>query len=231
MEHYVINLKRRPDRLYFWFGCQRALGLYAVKHEKSDLVHVCYAIDQSDVDLMESCYEHFSRWGGYTALRIGMDIIFEHIANREEGWYCVWIDDHILSVPYDEFMRFFSKLETSPDILAVTCHSAGRDRVKNKIKHPDFELYKGFLPIKSDCCLVLKPAGAKLLLEFARKTGDPYSCYEALFGKDAKGYFGNTSDFFWTTERDLTENLQELMGGVGKEKQLFYFEKEVTDLL
>lgn len=42
---------------------------------------------------------------------------------------------------------------------------------------------------------------------------DPYSTYEVLFNNDEKGYFGNTSEFFWTTDRDLTENLAELMGG------------------
>ena len=129
MKHFVLNLRKRPMRLGFWFGYQYAHGMKFGLHD----ITIVRAIDKDDFDTRAdmaryavSCGLEYwdtmlnseKKSGGLSALRLTHDLTLKHIANTVDAkeLCTIWVDDNTLAIPIGEYEIYVK------DVFELGCH-------------------------------------------------------------------------------------------------------------
>ena len=137
MKHFLINLKRRPDRLQFWLRHHAVLGI-----DPNDVI-VVEAVDKSQftdfseiaafaMDLGLTEWKIFSEYHGgddllgYASLRLTHDLVFRHIIETVPPGERVSIsnDDEVLNVDRETYTAYLAQVfdVITPDIFTLTHH-------------------------------------------------------------------------------------------------------------
>ena len=234
LKHYVINLKKRPERLDFWRGYMAAFDFPI----GNDHTRVIEAVDKDDFQNHAELFAYARELGfdweytphpvwerlstGYTALRLTHDILLREIAYLPEGEYhCIWLDDQVLNMDYENFESYVGQFKSDPAVQVVSMHLEPfvdldetektpvnkRWLDRNLYRHPSLPLYRGCVGTMYNTCMVVTSAGGARLLEAGSLHAGATYIYVAC------QMFTETSENFWTTAFELTENLDDSLVG------------------
>lgn len=205
MKHYVINLKRRLDRLYAWIG--------AMDRHQFDFstLTILEAIDASEFTDTRSYLEYivsigFSRYQRHLkgnieldyrtraccSLKLAIDFILNKIAaEAEKSWSVLWLDDVVLNVDYSFFEQ---AILTAPSDAEVILFAKGI--MSEPVAHETLPFYKGVVGNRGNYCMAVTPDGAKKLLSISAT--DFWNSYENLMFEtdlDTSFIYTHTPDF------------------------------------
>ena len=158
MKNYVINLKKRPERLYIWLGYQAAKGL-----DFSNLT-ICYGCDgRKEYPELEL------RKASELGIKISQDFVFQHISEDPdpESWHIVWLDDIVIKGAYHQYKHIEKEIESQPENACVVF------LYKND---PHTVFHRG---CGVDRCIALTPVGAEKMLALGQLY--PEKSYEPVF--------------------------------------------------
>ena len=202
MKHYVINLKRRPDKRAFWLGWNMsrdfpiedmtfieavdANSFVGVKELAEFMVEKGFSAYEELVSDPSSYTDPI----GFMGLRVTHDLLLKKIAGTaspREHQSVIWNDDEVLINNYDHFQDFASRiaLVEKVDVVGVPTDPhrwirGGMRRWENREKrrHPTLPLYRGCVGSGYNQCMILNSQGAAKLLKVGAKV--PGKSYLAL---------------------------------------------------
>jgi len=222
LQHYVINLERRPERLWAWLGAQDRIGFpveevtvfYGVDaHAFGSIGEVIqYAkqhglIDLPDKDPSDASFTLF----GTTGLRLSYDFLLRKIAGLDsKTWYVIWLDDmalrNVSQHPYEDFKNILFNVPSDAKIIQV--FSDGNNVLE---KHSQSPFLYGTTGRGFDHCIVVSPEGAERLIQIGELANlFPYDAIATKFwqgeypDKDMSGIYtlggDNRIDTIFTDE-------------------------------
>lgn len=185
-EHYLLNLRRRTDRLNAWLGWQHA-QLFNFKNltivEALDGIEYATVgeVAAAGVELgwlefapLTACEHTDTKLRCLLAGAIGGLQILKSIAEDKKGWYCFWEDDCVLTVDFIDFLK------TKPPKNAKVLQVAKNHRylipdAKDSRLTKDGKFFRGARYLNLDneyydgwCfsqCFAVTPSGAQLLID------------------------------------------------------------------
>ena len=179
-EHFLVSLERTPARRWTW------IGVHSVYDFPFDRTTLFAAVDFLEYPTNGELWEFlvnagidFARQGlenktvaaqplksGALAVFASKFVLFKEIANMSDGWYAVWSDDTVLTVPYRTFEQVIQRSQGFEIIVPfVPLNRHFPDIWLNK-KFVDGqpEFYDGFIGA-GETMFVLRPSGAQQLLD------------------------------------------------------------------
>ena len=183
-QHYLLNLKRRPERLYGWAGAQYQRGF---DFEKLTVLEV---IDGSKYKtlkhLFERFYDYFYQNGidykkecleqneipvkqgkrGIRASMLTKLVLFLHLEKeaKPEHFFMIWEDDIILRQPYNDWIA----VECPEDATMIAFHTPiSMDHLE---KHLTLPFRYGAAIHKSNQAFVFNKEGLLTILDLYRET-------------------------------------------------------------
>ena len=193
IKHFVINLRRRPERLAFWGGYMFSKGLPV------DEVTIMEAVDAKVFTKLGDIFKYATKIGlphyqphidndkpvvpPSVGLRLSHELLLNHIAGKpsEADYYVIWLDDQVLKVNIEVFEDHIKSFSTDPDIKIVGMKYAAypeRDKEnrwerRDEQLHPNISVYKGCIGSQFNECMVLTHEGVKLLSMHLKKHPGP----------------------------------------------------------
>ena len=188
-QHYLISLKRTPERTWSWVGTQSVHGFPFDKTTLFDAVDFLDYPTNGDLwEFLVSVGVNFAKQGlenkevaaqplksGALAVFASKLVLFKEIANMPDGWYTIWSDDAVLTVPYRTFEHVIERSEGFEIIVPfVPLNRHFPDIWLNK-KFVDGqpEFYDGFIGA-GESMFVLRPSGAQQLLNVQAQRFDTW---------------------------------------------------------
>ena len=216
IKHYVINLKRRPDKLWAWIGAMdrhnfplNSLTVVEAIDAKSfpTLQNLFeYAIEMGFNDykkILERMKREDLSFGKYVdaviSLKLSISLILLHISNQDEhDWSTIWLDDILLIEHYGEFQKML-QLAPKETKAIFPAKSKGWEN-RNITIHKGGNFYNGTIGNKSDHCLVINKIGADHLLKIGNR--NLLHAYETCML-----HYPDQSNLF-TYIKDITEHVE-----------------------
>lgn len=193
----VMNLKRRRDRLFAWYGATHSafVPVEAIHvfegYDGLEYVDMCHVISEAQKD--------FSFWGkladdnkwidaewidaewigkGSLAVMWSMQVVLSAIARQRNGWYILTCDHFFVKANYKDWLDFFGKLDF--DILQLHWWHDDKTLLCEHFPSPvdGFpDLSHGFAGA-GDAIFAVTPEGANRLLDWWSE--HPYHVLEVL---------------------------------------------------
>ena len=179
-QHYLISLRRTPERLWAWVGAQSVHGFpfkdttlyYGVDYldypTHGDLYQflVDVGVDFAKKGVENKSFASQPLKDGALAVFASKWVLFNKIAQMPDSWYGVWSDDAILALPYRVFEDAIRHSEEF-EIIApyVGPHRNCPDIWLNKqFVDERSDLYQGFIGY-GETMFMVRPSGAKQFLD------------------------------------------------------------------
>jgi len=179
LRHYVINLERRPERLWAWLGAQDRMG-FPVND-----VTVFYGVDAHAFQTIGEVIQHAKEHGlvdlpdkhhlqsspidfGILGLRLSHEFLLRKIMGlNSDRWRIIWLDDVVLTRPYEHFKAAICNAPS--DAKAITVNNQ-LQTISGKAleKHPQFPFYHGTVGHTANHCMAVLPEGAKKIVEIGK---------------------------------------------------------------
>ena len=184
-EHYVLNLKRRPERLYTWLGCQWHAGFDFSKltvfqaFDASEYPHIgAMLLDVKDIFLQNgldyrkgfmnrlSSVEGKGLVGNMISKLLMLIEIEKH---PSDAYFMLWEDDIVFhrERTYQELIS--TELPSDAEMIAFHSREKDKERLHELPKHPTLPFWKGTHGIKANQALMLTKRGAKMILDIYRQ--------------------------------------------------------------
>lgn len=138
-QHYLLNLKRRPERLYAWLGYQQAMGFDLPKltvfeavdgrsfEIQSDIANFAHRLNLQMFEHARNNQDTSLKGRGLLAETVSTALILTEIAKSKSDEYTViWEDDAVLKIPYVDFVNI--NLPPDANIIAF-------DKFRSKSPH------------------------------------------------------------------------------------------------
>ena len=193
-QHYLLNLKRRPQRLYTWIGAQDQMGFdfskltifeaingkaFATVGEMAESLSYigCDLIDrQINNDNDSMIYK-----GLYGGLFSAIVMLLQIEAASTDEYTVIWEDDAVLTEPYDVIRN----IHIPEDANIITfgkgfdehaTHLVEKWDQREEYLHESNIFYHGIMGCGFTRCYAVNSEGANQLLDLHRR--EPTSCYE-----------------------------------------------------
>ena len=181
-QHYVINLKRRPEKLYGWLGAQSQMGFdfskltvveafdAAAWHTWGDFFTEFFAyFHENGIDysgLLASRKNNTHAHYGHTFLGMTRLAIFLETEKHENDtdYFMMWEDDMCLKVPYEDLLA----CDLPGDATMVGLH----DHYGDSLRHPSKEFRVNPKGLRVPQAFLFNKKGASTILDFYRETKD-----------------------------------------------------------
>lgn len=181
-QHYVINLKRRPERLYAWLGAQSQMGFdfskltvveafdAAAWHTWGDFFTEFFVyFHENGIDysgLLGSRKNNTHAHYGHTFLGMTRLAIFLETEKHENDtdYFMMWEDDMCLKVPYEDLLA----CDLPSDATMVGLH----DHYGDSLRHPSKEFRVNPKALRVPQAFLFNKKGASTILDYYRETGD-----------------------------------------------------------
>lgn len=196
-QHYLLNLKRRPERLFTWLGAQDQMGFDFSK------LTVFEAVDGKSFRNAKEITDYGSRIGNlsYLADRNNNDpnitargivagtlsalVMLKKIAESGSDKYTViWEDDAVLTIPYRAFALLSlprnANIATFGSMFAWSNPEDCIEARKNAEIHKRLPFYHGVVGAGFLRCYAVNSEGAEQLLELHREKWSEHFSYEGL---------------------------------------------------
>ena len=184
-QHYCLNLKRRPERLYAWLGCQwrarfdfskltifDAFDAQPFEHIGAMLLDVKDIFMQNGLDYRKAFMNRngsFDSKGLIGNMISKLLMLIEIEKHPSDDYFMLWEDDIVLNRErnYQELIS----TELPSDATLIAFHSREKDKGKlhGLPKHPTLPFRKGTHGIKANQALMLTKQGAKTILDIYRQ--------------------------------------------------------------
>ena len=206
-QHFLVSLKRTPERTWSWVGAQSVHGF---PFDKTTLFE---AIDFRDFPTNGDLYRFLVN-SGIDFAKQGVEkepfaseplrspslavfaskwCVFKIIAEKPDGWYGVWSDDAILTVPYQTFRGAVESVDGFEVLVPfVPAHKNCPEIWLNKeFVNGRTDLYKGFIGY-GESVFILKPSGAQQLLDVQDRN---FNTWLDTLGSEHNDQFQNVATF------------------------------------
>jgi len=200
IEHFVINLERRIERLWAWLGAQKRMGLpvndvtifYGVDAHAFESIGevIQYAkkhglVDLPDKDPSNASFTDFGALG----LRLSYDFLLRKITRLDsKTWYVIWLDDmalrNVSRQPYEDFKNIL--FNAPSDARVIAARGAGWKQLE---RHLQFPFFYGTTGHKWDHCIVVSVEGSERLIQIGELAN--LFPYDALISKFAQGKYSD----------------------------------------
>ena len=193
-QHYLLNLKRRPERLFTWVGAQDQMDFDFSKLTVFEAIDgknfantreiAVYAAQLGFKYLLDRVNEDediASR--GILARNVSALVMLKQIAESESDGYTVtWEDDVILKIPYDAFKRLSVPKDAN---IVVFDGQFAMDDPERHLKvsdaaniHKRLPFYQGIIGYGFLRCYAVNSNGAEQLLKLHREKEK--MCFDGL---------------------------------------------------
>lgn len=190
IKHFVINLERRVERLWAWIGAQDRMDMPIIED-----VTIFYGVDAHMFETISEIIQHAKKHGltdlpdknpssanftdlGALGLRLSYEFLLRKIAHLEsDTWYVIWLDDVVLTRPYEDFKNLICNAPSDAKIITVNNRlslSQGRRLKRSR----QYRFYHGTVGNTADLCMAFLPEGAKRIVEIGENNKLVY--YEAV---------------------------------------------------
>ena len=179
-QHYLINLKRRPERLFGWLGAQHQMDF---DFEKLTVVEAHDGAEYQTVgSLFMPVRDYFFQRGidyrgsvksestdrlkiGLRCLLITRLIIFLHLEERinSDDYFMMWEDDVYLNYPYKDLID----VQLPADATMIAFHTP--DPINHLKKHRTLPFRHGAHHIRAPQAFVFNKEGLSKILNLYRK--------------------------------------------------------------
>ena len=225
IKHYVINLKRRPDKLWAWIGAMNCYGFpfqnltifeaidakefasidtlveFAAKIRLEGYAKLYKKIVDGKLPILKS--QHFKN---LIALNLGITVLLKGIEKQDDkDWHVIWLDDVVLDIVYTKFKEL---LTNSPENAAAIAF--------NKIHKPDLEIlvhssllfYHGPYN-KFDHCFAVTSAGAGKIINI-KKRRNLYHSWETVISYKLSHKYQIDTSYMYTAVPNYVSNIGKL---------------------
>ena len=177
-QHYLMNLKRRPDRLHAWLGAQRQMRFNFGKLTVFEAIDGTSFASTGEMAVFAS--EILSKYGfdyflnhrniknveqrNFWGNIIGKLYLLGHILSEHDGYAMLWEDDIVLQRPYNELIS----AEIPDDANIIAFHYPAKkpkNRVIQETRHAELDYYRGCVSRGANQALCLNAKGAETILE------------------------------------------------------------------
>lgn len=209
-EHYALNLKRRPEKLYAWIGAQWQMGF---DFEKLTVFEAFDARQYKDLgDMLKKVGDYFfanqlnytksygimqDEYGamGYIGNMISKLVMLLEVEKQEETstWFMLWEDDVVLQRQYQALID----IQIPDDAALIAFHSPERFADYTQIeRHQSLPFVRGTPVIKANQALAVNKQGASAILNIYRDQKPLYEL-EQFFQRhqNIRGAYTSTENF------------------------------------
>lgn len=189
MKHYVLNLKRRPDKLASWIGAMDQAGYDFEDFTVFEAINAQTLTDRDMIDIACALHPRYASSNlsnvketifyedrvqrvPHFAMKLGCEAIWTEIANAEDDiWHCVWLDDVVFAhhMTYEKYVGILSELPRDAEVVIGNRGQLYADideTVPPPMQHPRMPFFiGGIVTSLSDLQMAIKPTGARKLLQ------------------------------------------------------------------